>query len=78
MNRSLFTREVEERIQTLTLNPFIHQNDLAIFLNTTPKVVRAELKERGVPLTRFGYSTQKVISALELQGYLNTLKEFRA
>ncbi len=78
MNKAQFNQEIEERIQALTLSPFIRQADLAILLDASTKSVKAELEERGVKMTRFGYSTQQVIKALDLRGYLDTLKEFRA
>lgn len=78
MEKAQFNQEIEERIQALTLNPFIRQADLAILLDASAKSVKIELEEKGVRMTRFGYSTQQVIKALDLRGYLDTLKEFRA
>ena len=78
MQKAQFNQEIEERIQALTLYPFIRQADLAILLDASAKSVKAELEEKGVKMTRFGYSTHQVIKALDLRSYLDILKEFRA
>lgn len=68
----------EDRVDFLLKKPFIKQKDLAEVLDASVSSVSREMKDRKVSLTRFGYPTKKVIEALDLDDYIETLIRLRA